>query len=138
MPSDKRPIVGVARMRDVARRGDTYLVHLVLPPFEMPPIEFILKCPRPSLSGEASDPFFFSESLRSLTYPEYAFVARIHRIIRSDSAVVEVEREGATVDRRPRWLAEGECLALREIPREKSEGGGAGTTQGRARPRPGQ
>ncbi len=123
--SDGRPIVGIAKLRDVERLKDSYIVYLVprrgIADF---PLEFALKFTRrPARPKDTSDVLsshFFGEWLRSLSYPEYAFVAKVRRVRKQDVPIVEVESEGTTLDRRPKWIAEGEGLALREILYEKT------------------
>lgn len=116
-----RPIVGIARLRDVERRGTSRILHLIPSPYEQPRVEFFLKCDEAlgPTKGTAALEGFLGERLASLSYPEYVFVARVARVTRRD---ISFDQEG-TIDTRPQWRAEGECLGLREIVRERNPAG---------------
>jgi hypothetical protein len=125
--TDGRPIAGIARLADVEKQEGSYWVHLVPESLRDPPIEFVLKCGRPEVNLRPdSAGLYFSERFRSLHYPVYAFVATIRRVKRQDPALVEVRGESVEVTSRLRWVAEGECLALREIPKLEAPPEGRG------------
>lgn len=133
--SDGRPIVGIAKLRDVERLEDSYIIYLVPPErgfvgspstsnFDFP-LEFVLRCTRPPArpkdTSALSSSHSFSEWFRSLYYPEYAFVATVHRVRKQDVPVVEVLSEDTVLDKRDKWIADGECLELQEITYEKTD-----------------
>jgi hypothetical protein len=116
IPLDGRPIVGTGKLADVERRDDSYIVHLVPRGSQGPPVEFVLRCVRPDRRVPSSPASrYLSEWVRSRTYPEYAFVAKIQRVKRQDHPIVEVRSDTSQLDWRLRWVAEGECLVLREL-----------------------
>jgi hypothetical protein len=120
---DGRPIVGIARLRDVEKWDKQYRVYLVQEYSEEPGVEFRLKCFRPELHGDPpiSSRLMQNNRFASFAYPEYVFAARIHSVKRNDILTVEGEdSERATYfDTRPQFVAEGECLALKELIQEK-------------------
>jgi hypothetical protein len=119
--ADGRSIVGSARLSDVERWGSGYRIHLVPKTVALDPrIEFFLTCShldKPT-GPEPSTAAFLSTVVRSIRSPVYAFVARVHTVRRSDvreSGIEDMPKWEAV----PRWVAEGECLALRAL--ESSE-----------------
>jgi hypothetical protein len=108
--SDRRPIAGIARLSDVRREREQIL--LILRPGELDldrmRIEFSLACGQPPRPPSLPD-VLYGETLNSWEWPEYAFVARIRVVRRHDLP-------GRDGDTHRGWLAEGECLALRQIP----------------------
>jgi len=108
--SDRRPIAGIARLSDVRR--DREQILLILRPGELDVdsirIEFSLAGGRPPRPPALPDALS-GETLNSWDWPEYAFVARITAVRRHDVP-------GRDGDMHRGWLAEGECLALRQIP----------------------
>lgn len=114
--SDGRPIIAVARLRDVEKSGETFLVDLIPnSSFDFPAVGFVLKCPRPNIKAGAVPGLFRSSNS---FYPQVIFVAKIHKLRKYEGVSVEMDELGHAVsllDRRLQWIAEGECLALREL-----------------------
>ena|SRR2546426_8673086 len=135
---DGRPIVGIARLRDVEKWNKQYRVYLVQEYTKEPGVEFRLKCFRPERHGDPRMPprLMQTNRLAYYEYPEYVFAARIHSVKRNDILTVEGEdSERATYfDTRPQFVAEGECLALKEVIQEKPPASES-TPMGRARSR---
>lgn len=113
--SDGRPIIAVARLRDVEKSGETFLVDLIPnSSFDSPAVEFVLKCPRPNIKAGAVPRWLSSDS----SYPQVIFVAKIHKLRKYEGVSVEMDElshDVSLLDRRLQWIAEGECLALREL-----------------------
>jgi hypothetical protein len=106
-----KAVVGIARLYDIERAGDSFLLYMRQGDIVGPIVEFVLRCSRPEAKPPRVD--YFGEATGFLDAPEYAFAAKIDRVRRSDT----IERDGGrrTVDARRRWIAEGTCLALRPL-----------------------
>jgi hypothetical protein len=120
---DGRPIAGIARLRDVEKWDEQYRIYLVQDEVEEPGVEFRLRCFRPE--GKVREPI--SRFTRNIAYesPEYAFVAKIRTVRRNDVLDVRVhggEEGGSSLDVRTQFVAEGECVALKELIQEKPPG----------------
>lgn len=120
---DGRPIVGIARLRDVEKWDKQYRVYLVQEYDKEPGVEFRLRCSRPERHGDPpmSSRFMQTNRFASYEYPEYVFAARISSVKRDYILTVEGEdsQRVSYFDTRPQFVAEGECLALTELIQEK-------------------
>jgi hypothetical protein len=104
MRADNRPIVGIAKFVDIERDGTGYLLRLrhysgVLDT----PVDLILKTQRPERPKKDRSRYVGEDGAA-----DYAFVARIQRVRRHDIFTSDGNRR--------RWIAEGECVELREVP----------------------
>lgn len=115
--AEGRPIVGIARLSDVERSRDSHIVHLLYGDIGEPVVHFVLTCPRPALVGTSR---LIGEGWDSFLLPEYVFVAKIGRVRRSGETTVE-DAEFKALNSGRRWIAEGECLALRPVPQAETK-----------------
>ncbi len=106
---DHRPIASTARLFDVQRAGESYLLFLRREGGVWQLLDFVLKCERPSDARPRED---FPFSLYAA--PEYDFVAKIKSVTRSDL----FHAEGGSAETMIRWIAEGDCLAVKTVPEE--------------------
>lgn len=114
---DGRPIIGIGRLYDVERHGDSFLLRFVkgIVDLPSPPIEFVLSCTLPIETftpiKKVTPKEWYELEITQIELPEYAFVAKIEQVRRHDSTDS------------PRWIADGRCLAIREVGQEEKSKG---------------
>jgi hypothetical protein len=107
MRTDKRPIAGIAKFIDIERDASGYLLRLRYYSGVLnPQVDFLLKTSRHEMPKK--DWPRFGEDAAQFMAADYIFVARITRVRRDDTSTGGEARR--------RWIAEGECLDLREAP----------------------
>jgi len=119
--NDRKPLIGIAGLWDIDKVGKSYKVHLMSEygrRVDPNPLHIVLDCEK-SLLGNPQKPRYRSYDWRGL--PKYVFVARIHSVKRAENVDVSVLSDSTTVDTRPSFIADGECIDLKSTAEPKSK-----------------
>lgn len=127
IPAGGRPILSTGALHDVKRKGDDYLLHFkkgykqgLIGVLGGVNIDFILKCslPEDKRSEAKNLNAQFIERTIGKLHDDYAFVAKIQTVERSDRLIAKATgKDSAEIDvgDSPHFIATGECLAVRYI-----------------------
>ena len=118
---DRRPLIGVAGLWDVDKVGEVYRVHLIsdFGDYVDQNLELLIDCDKSRLN-ELPKPGHRMYRFR-WALPQFIFVTRIRSVRKSEHIEVSVKTENSTVDIRPSYIAEGECIDLKSAAEPESK-----------------
>ena len=119
--TDRQPLIGVAGLWDVDKVGEFYRVHLIseFGKYVNQNLELVIDCEKSRLN-ELSKPGYMERRFR-WALPQFIFVTRIRSLRKSEHIEVSVNTENPTIDIRPSYIAEGECIDLKSTAESESK-----------------